>query len=81
MKNLLKRLWQEEEGQDLVEYGLLLFLGRSGRHRFHEGFGEFNQHCIWQRCNQLDHRRQLGRLVGNTGLGSGTAGILPKDGV
>jgi len=26
MKNLLKRLWQEEEGQDLVEYGLLLFL-------------------------------------------------------
>ena len=26
MMNLLKRLWQEEEGQDLVEYGLLLVL-------------------------------------------------------
>ncbi len=26
MKNLWKRLWQEEEGQDLVEYGLLLVL-------------------------------------------------------
>jgi pilus assembly protein Flp/PilA len=26
MKNVLKRLWQEEEGQDLVEYGLLLVL-------------------------------------------------------
>ena len=26
MKNLLKRLWQEDEGQDLVEYGLLLVL-------------------------------------------------------
>ena len=26
MKNLLTRLWQEEEGQDLVEYGLLLVL-------------------------------------------------------
>jgi pilus assembly protein Flp/PilA len=26
MKNLLNRLWQEEEGQDLVEYGLLLIL-------------------------------------------------------
>ena len=26
MKNLVKRLWQEEEGQDLVEYGLLIFL-------------------------------------------------------
>jgi len=26
MKNLLKRLWLEEEGQDLVEYGLLLAL-------------------------------------------------------
>jgi len=26
MKNLVKRLWQEEEGQDLVEYGLLLVL-------------------------------------------------------
>jgi len=26
MKNLMKRLWQEEEGQDLVEYGLLLVL-------------------------------------------------------
>jgi len=26
MKNLLKSLWQEEEGQDLVEYGLLLVL-------------------------------------------------------
>jgi len=24
--NLMKRLWKEEEGQDLVEYGLLLFL-------------------------------------------------------
>ncbi len=24
MKHLLKRLWQEEEGQDLVEYALLL---------------------------------------------------------
>jgi pilus assembly protein Flp/PilA len=26
MRNVLKRLWQEEEGQDLVEYGLLLVL-------------------------------------------------------
>jgi len=26
MKNLLKRLWHEEEGQDLVEYGLLVVL-------------------------------------------------------
>lgn len=26
MKNLLNRLWQEEEGQDLTEYGLLLVL-------------------------------------------------------
>ena len=26
MKNLLKRLWREEEGQDLVEYGLLVVL-------------------------------------------------------
>jgi pilus assembly protein Flp/PilA len=24
--NTLKRLWKEEEGQDLVEYGLLLLL-------------------------------------------------------
>ena len=24
MKNFVKRLWQEEEGQDLAEYGLLL---------------------------------------------------------
>jgi pilus assembly protein Flp/PilA len=26
MNNLLKRLWDEEEGQDLVEYGLLVVL-------------------------------------------------------
>ncbi len=26
MNNLLKRLWKEEEGQDLVEYALLLVL-------------------------------------------------------
>jgi pilus assembly protein Flp/PilA len=26
MKNLIMRLWKEEEGQDLVEYGLLLVL-------------------------------------------------------
>ena len=26
MINQLKRLWHEEEGQDLVEYGLLLVL-------------------------------------------------------
>jgi len=26
MKNLLKRLWIEEEGQDLTEYALLLVL-------------------------------------------------------
>jgi len=26
MSSLLRRLWQEEEGQDLVEYGLLIFL-------------------------------------------------------
>jgi pilus assembly protein Flp/PilA len=26
MERLFKRLWQEEEGQDLVEYGLLLVL-------------------------------------------------------
>lgn len=26
MKIFLKRLWKEEEGQDLVEYGLLLVL-------------------------------------------------------
>jgi pilus assembly protein Flp/PilA len=24
--NIMKRLWQEEEGQDLVEYGLLIVL-------------------------------------------------------
>jgi len=26
MKNLLNRLWKEEEGQDLVEYALLIAL-------------------------------------------------------
>ena len=26
MKNLFVRLWKEEEGQDLTEYGLLLVL-------------------------------------------------------
>jgi pilus assembly protein Flp/PilA len=26
MKNMLKKFWQEEEGQDLVEYGLLVVL-------------------------------------------------------
>ena len=26
MKNIMKRLWKEEEGQDLVEYGLLVVL-------------------------------------------------------
>ena len=26
MKNFLVRLWKEEEGQDLVEYGLLVVL-------------------------------------------------------
>ena len=26
MKNLLKRLWKEEEGQDLLEYALLIVL-------------------------------------------------------
>lgn len=26
MKNITKRLWKEEEGQDLVEYGLLIVL-------------------------------------------------------
>lgn len=26
MKNVMKRLWKEEEGQDLVEYGLLIVL-------------------------------------------------------
>ena len=26
MKKLLRRLWKEEEGQDLTEYGLLLVL-------------------------------------------------------
>lgn len=26
MNSLLKRLWKEEEGQDLVEYGLLIVL-------------------------------------------------------
>jgi pilus assembly protein Flp/PilA len=26
MKNLMNRLWKEEEGQDLVEYGLLVVL-------------------------------------------------------
>ena len=26
MKNILKRLWQEEEGQDLIEYALLIAL-------------------------------------------------------
>lgn len=26
MKSFMKRLWNEEEGQDLVEYALLIFL-------------------------------------------------------
>jgi pilus assembly protein Flp/PilA len=26
MKNLLKRLWKEEQGQDLIEYALLVAL-------------------------------------------------------
>lgn len=26
MKNILMKLWQEDEGQDLVEYGLLVVL-------------------------------------------------------
>jgi pilus assembly protein Flp/PilA len=26
MKNIMKRLWKEEEGQDLIEYALLIAL-------------------------------------------------------
>ena len=26
MRNIVRRLWEEEEGQDLVEYGLLVVL-------------------------------------------------------
>jgi pilus assembly protein Flp/PilA len=26
MKNIMMRLWKEEEGQDLIEYALLIFL-------------------------------------------------------
>jgi len=26
MKNIMKRLWEEEEGQDMIEYALLLAL-------------------------------------------------------
>ncbi|HLW81389.1 MAG TPA: Flp family type IVb pilin [Candidatus Acidoferrales bacterium] len=26
MRQIIRRLWQEEEGQDLVEYGLLVVL-------------------------------------------------------
>ncbi len=26
MKNIMKRLWKEEEGQDLIEYALLVAL-------------------------------------------------------
>ena len=39
MKNLLRRLWKEEEGQDLVEYALLVVLIALGAIAAMQGLG------------------------------------------
>ena len=52
MRNLVKRLWQEEEGQDLVEYGLLLVLVSLGAVAA-MGTLASNQHLFWQCIKNL----------------------------
>lgn len=47
MKNFLKRFWQEEEGQDLIEYTLLLaFVALASASLFLSVGGSVN--AIWQ---------------------------------
>jgi pilus assembly protein Flp/PilA len=50
MKNMLVRLWKEEEGQDLVEYGLLLVLVALLSVAFITGIGKQLQ-SIFQNAN------------------------------
>jgi hypothetical protein len=56
MKNLLKRLWQEESGQDLVEYSFLLAFGGVGRDCGDELPRKRDQHNIIGRGNRTDER-------------------------
>ena len=52
MKSLLKRLWTEEEGQDLTEYALLSGADRAWRHRSDENDRQHDQRRISERGKQ-----------------------------
>ena len=50
----LQALMNREEGQDLVEYGLLVVLIGSGCDRIDEQSGDRHQHGVCQRGDKLD---------------------------
>jgi Flp pilus assembly pilin Flp len=58
MKTFFSRLWKEEQGQDLIEYTLMLaFVALASAALFSSAGGSINQ--IWQKTNsQLSNAAQ-----------------------
>ena len=52
--NLLKRLWKEEEGQDLVEYALLVVLLALAATSWHERLSDCDQRHIHRSRHESD---------------------------
>lgn len=52
MKLLMKRLWREEEGQDLTEYALLLVLLVLAANRFSECLSDSDQQRVLDSCHE-----------------------------
>ena len=59
MMNLMTRLWKEEEGQDLIEYALLIALIALAATARHELVGKVNQQRVHEPGNQPDQRHHL----------------------
>ena len=55
MKNLLRKLWKDEEGQDLVEYALLVVLVSPWRYRRNDQSGERYQRRLFERRCTTDY--------------------------
>ena len=71
MTDLLMLLWQEQTGQDLTEYALLLALPRARGNYEYRNASEHDQQHICERCVEYHHcDRSLGV---RTGLVSGIA--------
>ena len=79
MQQLLSRLWRDEEGQDLVEYALIVAAVGSGPDHDRESVDDGGGQPVFEHYARLGFDRRFGPIRALASTGHGQAAGIARD--